>query len=169
MRFSLVLFVPFAILVGMVGAQPPPVSPPVPQFELVAEGTVRIEQAGVFNVPLGQRVSALVTEGELFLPNGTRIGAVVPGTGIGNGLVANDGIFYASVIMTVKVDGEDNSFVYMHTQGVGEELVNSMVWVYMETTSTNFKALNSRFLIANMTFSEPPSLGVYGLVDQISL
>ncbi|OCH92366.1 hypothetical protein OBBRIDRAFT_791358 [Obba rivulosa] len=146
--------------VAVQGAAPEVV---IPDFELIASGTLDVKQAGVFDVPIGQRVSAIVTGGELYLPNGTLAATVVPGTGMGNGIVATDGIFYPSVYMTLQW-AVDNTFAYCHVQGVGVELVKSLVYLYMETNSTIWGSLNSRFMIGNMTFTDPPVLGIYGVV-----
>ncbi|EMD31561.1 hypothetical protein CERSUDRAFT_78018 [Gelatoporia subvermispora B] len=125
----------------------------IPDFELIASGTLDVKQAGVFDVPIGERVSAIVTGGELYLPNGTLAATVVSGTGMGNGIVATDEIFYPSVYMTLEwaVDGK---LAYVHVQGVG----------YMETNSEVWSSMNSRFMIGNMTFTDPPVLGIFGIV-----
>ena len=50
--------------------------------------------------------------------NGTLAANIVPGTGIGNGILADDGIFIASVMFTVQFIA-DQSFGYIAVQGVG--------------------------------------------------
>jgi len=135
----------------------------IPELELIASGTLDVKQASVIDVPIGQRVSAVVEGGSLYLPNGTLAATVVSGTGMGNGVVATDNIFYPSVYMTIQWD-VDGTYAYMHVQGVGVELTKSIVYVYCETNSEIWSALNSRFMIGNITFTDPPVLGLFGIV-----
>ena len=56
--------------------------------------------------------------GELYYPNGSLAATVISGTGMGNGIVATDEIFYPSVYMTLQW-AVDDTYAYVHVQGVG--------------------------------------------------
>ncbi|OCH92364.1 hypothetical protein OBBRIDRAFT_456157 [Obba rivulosa] len=58
----------------------------------------------------------------------------------------------------------DGMLAYMHAQGIGSELEESLM--YLETDSPTWGFLNSQFIIGDMTFTDPTTgvLGLYTLV-----
>ncbi|EMD31580.1 hypothetical protein CERSUDRAFT_100250 [Gelatoporia subvermispora B] len=139
--------------------------PPLPQIELLATGTLDIDLIKLIDVPLGGRVSAKINSGALYNPNGTLAAVVVEGTGIGNGILATDDIFIASMIFTLQWTADD-TYAYVEVRGIGQQFVHDFSYIYVETNSNVWSNMNSRFLMANMTFPDigPPIMTVLGVV-----
>ncbi|EMD37575.1 hypothetical protein CERSUDRAFT_123491 [Gelatoporia subvermispora B] len=135
---------------------------PAPTLEPLFFGTLSVDLVNLIDGPLGGRVSAKITDGVLMNPNGTLAANIVPGTGIGNGILADDGIFLASIMFTVQFVA-DSSFAYISVQGVGEQFVQDLGYVHVETASSVWGDLNSHFIVGNVTFPKvgPSILNAY--------
>jgi len=158
---SLLASLVFFAFLGLASAT----APPTPQLQLMSTGTLDIDLIKLIDVPLGGRVSAKINSGALYNPNGTLAATVVEGTGIGNGIVATDEIFIASMIFTLQWE-VDKTYAYVEVKGIGEQFVHDLSYIYVETNSNIWSSLNSQFLIANMTFPTfgPPIMTVFSVV-----
>ncbi|OCH84161.1 hypothetical protein OBBRIDRAFT_839921 [Obba rivulosa] len=122
-----------------------------PHFEVLFSGPLAIGDLNVVSGPLGQRLNAPVLSGSLSDPAGNLVATIVPGTTADHGIIASDGTFYSDAKITLQWTADDK-FAYIHALGVGEAGVHDLTYVYLETDSATWGSLNSRFLIADLTF-----------------
>ncbi|OCH91442.1 hypothetical protein OBBRIDRAFT_803297 [Obba rivulosa] len=162
--FILVLVAQVACLFLPVAAAPGAV--PAPTLDPLFSGSLTVDLVTLIDGPIGGRVSAKITDGVLFNPNGTLAATVVPGTGIGNGILADDGIFLASIMFTVQF-AADNTYAYVAVQGVGKQFVQDLGYVHIETDSEVWDNLNSHFIVGNVTFPKvgPSIMNAYIVAD----
>ncbi|KAI0730553.1 hypothetical protein C8Q76DRAFT_792709 [Earliella scabrosa] len=134
---------------------------PPPTFETLFVGTWTVGE--VLTIPdgtFGTRLHGAVTGGNLSDPAGNIVGTILPTAD--TGIVAASGTFFPQAIFPI-VWTADNTYAHLELQGVGEFLVEDMLYIHVETDSEQYRALNSRFLIGNLTFQDNiPMLTVFG-------
>ncbi|KAI0754256.1 hypothetical protein C8Q80DRAFT_1137914 [Daedaleopsis nitida] len=163
---------------------------PVPTFETLFVGSFIVEDVKTINQgTFGTRVHGAITGGNLTDTSGKVVAQILPTAD--TGILSNSGIFFPEVVLPL-VWTADNKYAHLNIQGVGELFVTDMTYVYvsasmlnatmrahtnlmtlrrhLETDSEQYSSLNSRFLLANITFpggaqsTGNPIVTIYGLL-----
>ncbi|KAI0760502.1 hypothetical protein C8Q74DRAFT_1221128 [Fomes fomentarius] len=146
------------------GAALTPAPPPTFETLFVGQftaGDVRVINNGTF----GTRLHAPIIGGNLSDTSGKLVANILPAAD--TGLVSNSGIFFPEAVIPL-VWTADNKSAYLQILGVGKLFVADALYIHLETDSEAYNALNSRFLVGNLTFSQEdpqnPTLTIFGLV-----
>ncbi|RDX45473.1 hypothetical protein OH76DRAFT_1486300 [Lentinus brumalis] len=151
MRTSTVVASLAAFFAGAVQAVTPAVTP---QFEALFVGVLEIGDVGTINnTTFGSRLYAPITGGNLTdLVSGQLAGTVLAGSS-DTGIISQSGIFFPDAVLSVRWE-VDQQLAYLRAAGVGKIFVSDLAYVHLETESETYSALNSRFLLGNVTFLE---------------
>ncbi|RPD63968.1 hypothetical protein L227DRAFT_650925 [Lentinus tigrinus ALCF2SS1-6] len=137
----------------------------IPKFETLFYGEFELEAINSLNSTFGSRVNIALTGGNLTDTSGNLAATLLPTSD--TGVISNSGIFFPQATMFWRWAADDK-FAYLRLDGVGIPYESDVVYVHMETDSTEHIALNSRFLLANVTFvageGSNPLFTLFGLV-----
>ncbi|TFK93154.1 hypothetical protein K466DRAFT_581241 [Polyporus arcularius HHB13444] len=139
-----------------------------PQFEALFVGVLEVgDAATINNTTFGSRLYGPITGGNLTdLASGQLAGTVLAGSS-DTGIISQSGIFFPDAVLSVRWE-VDQKLAYLRATGVGEIFVSDLSYIHLETDSETYSALNSRFLLGNLTFFEGeqthPVLTIYGAV-----
>ncbi|KAI0754257.1 hypothetical protein C8Q80DRAFT_1350104 [Daedaleopsis nitida] len=128
-----------------------PAAPPT--FETLFVGTFDVGKVRTINngsFP-GTRIYAPISGGNLTDTAGNSVANILPSAD--TGIVSVSGTFYPEAVLPL-VWTADNQSAYLRLEGVGTLLKSDLVYIHLETASEHYSALNSRFLLGNVTF--PP-------------
>ncbi|RPD65777.1 hypothetical protein L227DRAFT_597222 [Lentinus tigrinus ALCF2SS1-6] len=141
-----------------------------PQFGTLFVGFLDVDLPNVEtinNSTFGTRVYAPITGGNLTDPTSGKLAATVLPGSADTGVISNSGAFFPVVSLPLRWE-VDQKLAYLHVTGIGKYFTSDLLYVHLETASETYSALNSRFLVANLTFVEGdeshPVLTVFGTV-----
>ncbi|TFK93155.1 hypothetical protein K466DRAFT_581242 [Polyporus arcularius HHB13444] len=124
-----------------------------PQFETLFVGALELGDVGtISNSTFGTRVYAPISGGNFTDPSGKLVATVLPGsadTGIANAA----GFFFPQVVLNLRWE-VDQKLAYLRAEGVGKLFESDLNYLHLETDSETYSALNSRFLLVNVSFTE---------------
>ncbi|KAI0716965.1 hypothetical protein C8Q76DRAFT_795204 [Earliella scabrosa] len=137
-----------------------PASPP--NFEPLFVGTFEI--ADIFTIPngtFGTRTHVVVPGGSFNDPAGNLVATMLPTSD--TGIIDSSGVFFPESILPL-IWTADKKLAHLRLQGIGRIGVSSLAYIHLETDSEQYRDLNSRFLVANITFPEGgnPVVTIFG-------
>ncbi|KAI0716962.1 hypothetical protein C8Q76DRAFT_795202 [Earliella scabrosa] len=133
----------------LAAAQAPQGSTP-PTFETLFVGSFTIADfLTIPNSTFGTRVHGVISGGNLTDTSGNLVARLLPTAD--TGIISNSGVFFPEAVLPL-IWTADNKFAHFRAQGVGRLFESDLVYLHVETDSEQYSSLNSRFLLANVSF-----------------
>ncbi|KAI0710440.1 hypothetical protein C8T65DRAFT_191081 [Cerioporus squamosus] len=138
-----------------------------PQFETLFVGALELGDVGTINnTAFGTRIYGPVNGGNFTDTSGKLVATALSGSA-DTGILSNSGIFFPQVILNLRWE-VDRKLAYLRAEGLGKLFESDLNYLHLETDSETYSALNSRFLLVNVSFatgdSTHPVVTIFGAV-----